>query len=350
MGEATGLHCPSCDRRYEAAPSEPYRCACNSPLEVPRTQPLPAAPPTRPDGRGQWAWTDELGLTLGEGWTPRVGDHAWGLRFKLEWQSPTGSFKDRGAAAMVTRARDLGVARVVADSSGNAGAAVATYAARAGIEADIYVPAEAAGAKLRLIERAGGTLHRVDGDRAAVAERAREAVAGSGVWYASHAWRPSFLEGTATFGYELAAGDCPDAVVIGVGNGTLLLGAYRGLRRAQAAGWIDRLPRLYAAQPAGYAPLVDGGGARNTVADGMQIVAPPREEQLRTAIGTTDGTAVAVTQQATTDTLSRLHANGYQVEPSCAVAPAAVATLQDRGAIEPDETVVVPLTGFGVDE
>lgn len=342
MAEPASLVCSSCTQRYEPAGTEPYRCSCGAPLELAAPQRSLA---TLSDSR---LMSEETSLTLGEGNTPSIVDDAWGVRFKLEWQSPTGSFKDRGAAAMLARASALGVDRVIADSSGNAGVAVATYAARAGIDAEIFVPAAAGGSKRRLIEQAGATLRPIEGDRAAVTEHARRAVDATDVWYASHAWRPSFLAGTATFGAELAAGGPPDAVVIGTGNGTLLLGAYRGLQSAQKAGQIERLPRLYAAQPTGYAPLVEGEeGPTNSVADGMHITAPPREQQLRDALRTTNGGAIAVTATQTTAALSRLHTAGYQVEPSCAVAPAAVEQLRDQGEIDPGETVVVPLTGFG---
>ena len=343
MGEPTGLVCSSCATRYEASAAEPYRCDCGAPLELAATTSLPATPPAAP-----WTATDANSLTLGEGWTPTVADDEWDVRFKLEWQSPTGSFKDRGAAAMLRRAQAIGVDRVIADSSGNAGVAVATYASRADIEAEIYVPAGAAGSKLRLIERTGAALRPVDGDRAAVAAQARQAVVDTPAWYASHAWRPSFLAGTATFGHEIAAAGDPDVVVIGVGNGTLLLGAYRGLKQAQAAGWIETMPRVYAAQPTGYAPLVAADtDTSNTLADGMHIQAPPREQQLREALDATGGGAVAITEPQTAAALDRLHGAGYHVEPTCAVAPAAVQQLRRRGDISQSESVLVPLTGFG---
>jgi threonine synthase len=280
---------------------------------------------------------------------------------------PTGSFKDRGATATLTRARELGVERVVEDSSGNAGAAIATYAARAGIAAEIYVPADVKESKLRAIRRAGAEPVRIEGSRGDVTDACVAALGGEAdedsptdAWYASHAWNPAFFEGTATVAYEIAlqrGWGAPDAVVTPLGHGTLFLGAYRGFKRLERAGWIDSVPRLYGAQAAGVAPVVralhgpeaaDPDGAVNDAADGIQIAEPVRDREIRAAIDATDGDALAVTEAAATRELDRLHAAGFYTEPTCAVAPAALRSLRDRGEIGPDDDVVVPLTGSGL--
>jgi threonine synthase len=144
-----------------------------------------------------------------------------------------------------------------------------------------------------------------------------------------------------------------------LGHGTLFLGAYRGFRRLQRAGWIDEVPRLFGAQAAGIAPVVravhgaaaaDPEGRLNAAADGIQIAEPVRMAEIRDAIADTGGDAVAVTQAATARELDRLHAAGFYTEPTCAVAPAALRTLRERGDIDPDTDVVVPLTGSGLKE
>jgi L-threonine synthase (EC 4.2.3.1) len=201
-------------------------------------------------------------VTLGEGWTPLVAAPDRDASYKLEALFPTASFKDRGAAVTLSQAAAFGVDRVVEDSSGNAGAAIATYAARAGIDAEIFVPADAKPGKLAAIERSDATVRRVEGSRQDVTDACIatvEADTGENAWYASHAWQPSFLEGTATFAYEVAAQRdwaVPDAVVTPLGHGTLFLGAYLGFRRLHRAGWTDGVPRLYGAQAAGIAPIV----------------------------------------------------------------------------------------------
>ncbi|GAB3414792.1 threonine synthase [Haloparvum alkalitolerans] len=363
----TALRCPDCGATHR----DRWRCTCGSPLrfaERPRPEP-PAPDPEAFDAReGLWSFADFLPVgddpadrvTLGEGATPLVDAPDWNASFKLEYVFPTGSFKDRGATTTLTRARELGVERVVEDSSGNAGAAVATYAARAGIDAEIYVPADVKESKLTAIRRAGAEPVRVPGSREDVTDACLERVREGDAWYASHAWNPAFLAGTATFAYEVAHRrdwTVPDAVVTPLGHGTLFLGAYLGFRAMKAAGWTDRVPRLLGAQAAGVAPVVralhgpdaaDPADSVNDAADGIQIAEPVQIDRIREAIAATDGDAVAVTQTDAERELDRLHADGFYVEPTCAVAPAALRTFRERGVIGPDEDVVVPLTGSGL--
>lgn len=373
----TALRCPTCGNTY----ADRWRCACGHPLDF-ADRPLPddsVGPATLDTRDGLWTFADflpvERHVSLGEGWTPLVdsdrcdssenptaaGDTPpWNAQFKLEYVSPTGSFKDRGAAVVLSRAVELGVDRVLEDSSGNAGAAMATYAARAGVDAEIYVPADAKPSKLRAIEAAGADVVRVEGTRTAVTDACIEAVEADEGWYASHAWNPAFYAGTATFAFEVAAQRdwvVPDAVVCPVGHGTLFLGAFQGFRALREAGWTDEMPRLLAVQAAGYAPLATPGrdsepsGARderNEAADGIQIDDPARVEEVRRAIDETDGDAIAVGERATERELARLHRAGFYVEPTSAVAPAALHDYRDRGVLSAGADVVVPLTGSGL--
>jgi len=363
------LVCEACGREYADTATDVWRCDCGHALDFADT-PLPDtdAPPAMLDrDRGLWAFESflpvERRVTLGEGWTPLVEAPDWNCTFKLESLFPTGSFKDRGATATLSRAVELGVDRVVEDSSGNAGLAIATYAARAGIDAEIYVPADAKPGKLRAIERTGADVVHVEGSRGDVTDACIEAVeAGSKPgWYASHAWNPAFFAGTATFAMELAAQRdwrVPDAVVTPLGHGTLLLGAYRGFRALEAAGWIDELPRLLGAQATGAAPIADafgedavgsaGGAEPNEVADGIQIRDPARGEQVRTALRETGGDAVAVGPDATEREHDRLARAGFHVEPTCATATAALDVFRERGVVDSDDDVVVALTGTGL--
>ena len=365
------LACSLCDRSYDHG-SWQWRCDCGAPLEFAanpwdgdtdfRTD-IDDSPPESWADTTAGLWSFEAFLptparvSLGEGLTPLVDAPAWDAAFKLEYVSPTGSFKDRGATATLSVAAELGVDRVVEDSSGNAGAAIATYAARAGIDADIYVPASVKPAKRRAIERAGATAVPIEGSRAAVTDACVDAVESGTAWYASHAWNPAFFAGTATFAYEVCAQrgwSAPDAVVLPVGHGTLFLGAYRGFRALQEAGWIDSMPRLLGAQAAGYAPIVaelhgrDAAAGDNEVADGIQIREPVRKEQILDAIDATDGDAIALPESAVEAALDDLHRRGFYTEPTCAIAPAALGTYRDRGVLASDADVVVPLTGSGL--
>ncbi|MXR41580.1 pyridoxal-phosphate dependent enzyme [Halobaculum sp. WSA2] len=374
---APPLRCPDCGATY----ADRWRCECGHPLDY-EEQPLPDGPAPDPaafDTReGLWSFDEFLPesplVTLGEGMTPLVDAEGWDAQFKLEYVFPTGSFKDRGATTTVSRAAALGVDTLVEDSSGNAGAAIATYAARAGIDAEIYVPASVKDAKLRAIRRAGATPVKTEGPRQATTDACIDAVeraarsAADGAsgdeprvtragWYASHAWNPAFLAGTATFAYETALQrdwEAPDAVVLPLGHGTLFLGAYRGFRALRDAGWIDELPRLLGAQAAGHAPFVealhgsDAAAGDNDAADGIQIAEPVRRDQILAAIEDTDGDAIALGDDAVEAELADLHAAGFYTEPTCAVAPAALRAYRERGVLDGDEDVVVPLTGSGL--
>jgi threonine synthase len=292
-------------------------------------------------GAGLWRYLDWLPvaepLSLGEPTTPLVeyGD----VLLKLEGALPTGSFKDRGAAVQVAALRECGVTHVVEDSSGNAGAALAAYCARAGIACDIYVPASAPPAKLAAIRAYGARLIPVDGPRSnctAAAERA-------GGVYASHARDPMYLEGTKTFAFELweQLGGVPDTVVFPVGGGALLLGADKGFRELLDAGRIDRLPRLIAAQAEACAPLVHGLGTvtpRPSLADGILIPDPVRGQAILDAMAD----AVAVGEDEIRAAHESLARSGVLVELTSAVAVAALAKIDLSG------TVVVAATGNGL--
>jgi threonine synthase len=146
----------------------------------------------------------------------------------------------------------------------------------------------------------------------------------------------------------------PDAVVTPLGHGTLFLGAYWGFRALRDADWTDRVPRLYGVQAAGYAPIVAerhgeaAAAGANEDADGIQIREPVRADEIHRALDETGGDALAVDAATTRDHLDRLHRAGFYTEPTCAVAPAGLERLRERGAIGPDEDVVVPLTGSGL--
>ena len=356
------LACSVCDRTYEERPEEPWRCSCGGPLEF-DTHPLPDSGPPEYSALktrdGLWAFESfihgEPIVTLGEGFTPLVDAPGWDAEFKLEYVFPSGSFKDRGATTTLSRAAALGVDRVVEDSSGNAGAAIALYAARAGIEAEIFVPAEVKTAKLRAIRRTGASAVRVEGGREAVSEACIDRVETGDAYYASHAWNPAFFEGTKTFALEVCAQrdwEPPDAVVAPLGHGTLVLGAYWGFSALLQAGWIDRLPRLLCGQAAGTAPVAErlhgDGHGTNRLADGIQIADPVRIDAILEAIEATDGDAIQVDEAMTEETLDRLHRSGFYVEPTSAVAPAALERYRVDGVVEAADDVIVPLTGSGL--
>ncbi|WP_181685105.1 pyridoxal-phosphate dependent enzyme [Halorhabdus salina] len=346
--------CTDCGRTYPI--DGPWRCSCGSPLALEALPTLPATPPEFGRDAGLWACPAfvpvDRQVTLGEGLTPLIdGDSS--VQYKLEHLFPTGSFKDRGAAVVVSHAIQRGADRVLEDSSGNAGLAIATYAARAGLDAEIFVPADAKPSKVRAIEGTGATVRQIEGSRADVTGACIAAVDRGEGYYASHAWEPLFLAGTATFALEVAAQrdwKVPDAVVTPLGHGTLFLGAYQGFERLRAAGWIDDVPRLYGIQATGVAPIAAARGndrevARNDVADGIQIAEPVRRREIIDAIEATGGDAIAVTAGETERAHERLRAEGLVVEPTSATAVAGLERLRERCVVDDGEEIVVPLTG-----
>ena len=188
---------------------------------------------------------------------------------------------------MLAVAHELGVREVVEDSSGNAGASVAAYSARAGIKAHIFAPATAPAAKLRQIRVCGAEVHSIEGPREAATDAAVAFCNENDLVYASHAWSPFFFEGTKTFAFETArhyGGEPPAHIVFPVGNGGLFLGAWRGFEELLAAGHIDRMPRLHAVQAANVMPIAAGfmglawekAGMQPTMAGGISVAAPAR--------------------------------------------------------------------------
>nr|ABZ06470.1 putative Pyridoxal-phosphate dependent enzyme [uncultured marine microorganism HF4000_010I05] len=306
-------------------------------------------------------------VSLGEGNTPCVELQSTGeflglcgLYGKLEFLNPTGSFKDRGTAIMISVAREQGVAEIVEDSSGNAGASVAAYAARTGIRAHIFVPASAPAAKIQQIKVYGAQTHSVEGPREATTDAAVAFSNEHGLVYASHNLSPYFIEGTKTFPYEVAsqwADDLPEHLVIPVGNGSLFIGAWKGFQELLDGGQISKMPRIHCVQAMAISPIVAayrGGewspkaGAR-TVAGGIASASPPRKPQMLAVLGATDGVAVAVEEEEILEwQLQLARREGIYAEPTSAAAFAGLARLVEMGTIRSSETVLVPITGSGL--
>jgi threonine synthase len=356
------LCCSRCGRDYEAD-ARRFRCDCGGVLDL---QFEPSFRPGMTSGRPHdlWRYREALPVgsdivTMGEGYTPLLPVSFDGRTFlvKQEQLFPTGSYKDRGAAVLMTHLRELGVKRVVEDSSGNAGCAVAAYAARAGIPCDIYVPVKTSPAKTAQIEAYGATLHRIAGTREDTARVALEAA--TTCTYASHVYNPWFLQGTKTFAYEVAeqlGWTVPDTLVLPAGNGSLLLGAFIGFEELKCAGIVDRVPRLIAVQVAACAPLAEAfaQGARepavvesgHTVAEGIAIAAPARGAQVLAAVRATGGQFITVTEDEITASLRDCCRGGWFIEPTSAAVIAGARRYASTPA--PGETIVTVFTGHGL--
>ncbi len=308
--------------------------------------------------------SDGPSVTMGEGHTPIVGMPKVGAALgsanlfgKLEFMNPTGSFKDRGTATMLSVAVEQGVTEVVEDSSGNAGASVAAYAARAGIHAHVFAPATAPAAKLGQIRVYEAETHAVPGPREASAAAAVEFQRSNGVVYASHNLSPYFVEGTKTFAYEVAAqmSPAPDHIVIPVGNGSLFMGCWKGYSELIAQGAVDSMPKLYAIQAEAVMPIAaEFTGERwspgaSTLAGGIAVGSPPRKGQVLRALRDSGGAALAVPDRSVSRWQRRLAASeGIFAEPTSAAAFAGLELLVRRGYIGRNDVVLAAVTGFGL--
>jgi threonine synthase len=360
------VFCPECGDRETLSP-ERWRCDCDAAWEpVERTD----FDPARIDAADFTIWRyrhllgldfDRPAVTLGAGWTPLVPLDWQGhdVRFKLEYLSPTSSFKDRGTEAMINILAQQGVTHIVEDSSGNAGASVAAYAARAGMRAEIFVPAHASPAKQAQIAVYGAQVRPIAGVRANAKRAAWEAATGDAK-LASHAYHPGFLAGQETIAWELweqLGGRAPDWYVVPVGQGVHLLGVWLGFRRLRAAGLVESIPRLVAAQATAVAPLCrafDAGletvpavvPSALSVAEGVAIAQPVRGRRLLQALRESGGFCLALEDDAILRAQQKLARRGLYVEPTSATAVAALELVLQEAAAE--DTIVVPLTGSGL--
>ncbi len=296
-------------------------------------------------------------ITMGEGCTPLLPRRLHGGRahLKCEWFMPTGSFKDRGASVMLSLLRAQGIAEVLEDSSGNGGAAVAAYAAAGGMHATIMAPASTSPAKTVQMRAHGATVELVPGTRQDTSDAAVRRA--SSLFYASHNWHPFFLQGTKTLAYELwedLGFQAPDHVVIPCGAGSNVLGCQIGFSELWRAGAIDRVPKLWAAQPAHCGPIAAAAlgqlpePVQPTIAEGTAIAAPIRLPEVLDALRSGGGGGVLLSEAEIEIAVIELAHTGIYVEPTCAQASAAYGRLLASGAIGPEEVTVLVLTGTGL--
>jgi threonine synthase len=296
-------------------------------------------------------------LSFDEGFTPLVEDYFYGKKvmIKQDHLFPSGSYKDRGASVLVSKIKELGIKKVVEDSSGNAGAAIAAYCAKAHIDCHIYVPKKTSTGKLVQIQQYGAHLHRVHGSRADTAQAAlRHAHT---TYYASHYWNPYFFHGTKTCIFEIVeqlGWKAPDIILVPVGNGTLIYGTFIGLEELKQEQIIDTYPKIIAVQAENCAPLVSAWKKpldttisrmkKATIAEGIAIENPVRIKEILHSIKETNGDIITVSEKQILDALSYTRRKGYYIEPTSAVA---IAALQ-KHHIRKNQLLVIPLTGHGL--
>jgi len=307
--------------------------------------------------------------SLGEGGTPILAlsevPEAPGVRLLLKDDGllPTGSFKSRGMAVAVSRARELGLTDLFVPSAGNAGVALAAYGARARVRVRIYLPARTASSVVETCRQYGAGVIAVPGTIREAGIAAREAEKGRGSFDMSTLREPYRVEGKKTMGLEIfdqsPEGSLPDAIVYPTGGGTGLVGMYKAFTELRTLGLMERLPRLYAIQPEGCAPVVRAlraGESRvtpwtepHTVAPGLLVPAPFSSERIVEAVRGSGGGGEVVTDAELLDAmeaLARIH--GVSASPEAAAPYAALAKLFGGRQIRAGESVLLYNTGTGL--
>jgi threonine synthase len=374
------LECPRDGRSFDAGVPQKV-CECGSPLLARYDLEALAQEVTRDEiGAGTpslWRYhpllpvsAPEAVVSLGEGLTPLVGLPKYGARIgvprlvvKDEGLLPTGSFKGRGAAVGVSRAKELGINAIAMPTNGNAGAAWATYAARAGMAALIVMPVDAPEITRKECVVTGAQLYLVDGligDAGRIVERA---VAQNGWFPVATLKEPYRVEGKKTMGFEIAeqlGWRVPDVIVYPTGGGVGLIGIYKAVLELQQLGWIgEKLPRMVAVQASGCAPIVrafDAGADHaqpwqdsQTVAFGINVPSAIGDFLILDAVRSTRGCAVAVSDEAILAELVDCARNeGIFFCPEGAATLAGVRQLRESGWLDGSEEVLVLNTGAGI--
>jgi threonine synthase len=374
------LECGRCSVVYDAGVPQGL-CSCGSPLLARYDLEL-AAKQVTPEEIAQrqpslWRYHEILPVlspdavvTFGEGLTPliplpRLGEKLGIVRLQMKDEGllPTGTFKARGAAVGVSKARELGIRRIAMPTNGNAGAAWATYAARAEMESLIVMPVDAPAITRAECAISGSRLYLVDGLISDAGVIVAGAVARLGYFDVSTLKEPYRIEGKKTMGLELfeqLGWRVPDVIFYPTGGGVGLIGIYKALQECQALGWIGpKLPRLVAVQAAGCAPIVRAWEEHaeasqpwtdaRTIAFGITVPKALGDFLILRAVHDTQGCAVAVDDESILAAQEQLaRAEGAFVCPEGAACFAAAERLRRSGWLGPDDEVVIFNTGTGL--
>lgn len=338
------LKCRNCNKKYSDREKR-WRCDCGGLLDIETDQKFDHNKIIKSDS-SIWRYKHFLPLegdspiSFGEGWTPIIKDSG-NLQFKLDFLMPTGSFKDRGASVLVSKMQGLGITRAVEDSSGNAGKAIASYCARAGIDCRIIVPKSTLQKKIKLIRETGARIDNSPENRSAAAEKAFQLA--DQIYYASHSWNPYFLQGSKTIIYEIfeQLEQMPERIIVPVGNGTLLLGIYLGLEDLKNAGLLKFMPEVIGVQSIQCAPLVESFEKekqiltdrkwQNSIANGISVSQPIRAQQILEYTARLNGKLITISDKKIQKAYQNLHKKGYLIEITAATAYAAYHKYFDDG-------------------
>ena len=377
----THLECTYCGKRHSA--DEPIRTCLHCgkvlyaryDLDAARTALSRDALPARP--ANMWRYFEVLPVrdeanvvTLGEGFTPmfkaqrlgrRLGSTA--LFIKDEGLNPTASFKARGMSAAVSRAGELGLTRLAVPSAGNAGGALAAYAARAGMEAHVFMPKDAPEANRKEVASSGARLTLVDGLIGDAGRMSLELTEKENVFDVSTLQEPYRVEGKKTLGYEIAeqfGWKMPDAIIYPTGGGTGIVGIWKAISEMEQMGWLDgKRPKMYCVQAEGCAPIVrafrqgsefaEPWEDARTAAAGIRVPAAIGDYLVLRVIRESGGGAVTVSDAEIMEHVKIVASlEGIFVCPEGAATAAALGKLLADGTVTPDETTLLLNTGSGL--
>jgi len=378
----THLECANCGLRHEAGVLQNLCIECGKPLLV-RYDLRAAAQTLHKDSLKEreaslWRYREVLPVndwnnivSLGEGWTPLLNAQRLAgslpitldLYIKDEGQNPTQSFKARGMTTAISMAKELGVRKLAVPSAGNAAGAMAAYAARAGIEAHIFMPSDTPRANVIECQQTGANVTLIDGlitDCGKIVAERKEA---EGWFDVSTLKEPYRVEGKKTMGYELGEQldwDLPDVILYPTGGGTGLIGMWKAFDEMEQMGWIgSKRPRMVSVQSSTCAPIVrafekgerfaDEFENASTVASGLRVPKAIGDFLILDAIRASGGTAVAVTDAELIKAVGEIGAaEGIFCAPEGAACLAALRKLIESDVVKDGETIVIFNTGSGV--
>jgi len=377
----THLECAACGLKHEARRLHNLCSQCGKPLLVRYDLKRAGESLTKESLQGRqpdlWRYRevlpveqDENIVSLGEGFTPLVRASRLGaqlglaeLYIKDEGQNPTQSFKARGMTAAVSMARELGAKKLAVPSAGNAAGALAAYAARAGLEAHIFMPKDTPRANVIECEQTGAHVTLMDGlitDCGAEVGKRKEA---EGWFDVSTLKEPYRIEGKKTMGYELAEQfdwQLPDVIIYPTGGGTGLIGMWKAFDEMEQMGWIGpKRPRMVTVQAAGCAPIVRAFAAgkrfadefpnAHTTASGLRVPKAIGDFLIIDALRSSGGAAIAVTDKELIDATKEIGAaEGIFCAPEGAACLPALRQMLSDGSVKENDRVVLFNTGSGV--
>jgi threonine synthase len=378
----THLECALCGLRHEARVLQNLCVECGKPLLV-RYDLEAAAQTLSPDSLKEreaslWRYREVLPVedwnntvSFGEGWTPllnaqRLADTLpvqLNLYIKDEGQNPTQSFKARGMTAAISMAKELGVKKVAVPSAGNAAGALAAYAARAGMEAHIFMPSDTPKANIIECQQTGANVTLIDGLITDCGKIVAERKDAEGWFDVSTLKEPYRVEGKKTMGYELGEQlnwELPDVILYPTGGGTGLIGMWKAFDEMQQMGWIgEKRPRMVSVQSSGCAPIVRAfeQGERfaaefenaETVASGLRVPKAIGDFLILDALRASNGTAIAVSDEELIKAVGEIGAStGIFCAPEGAACLPALRKLIEQDFVKDGETIVIFNTGSGV--